>query len=245
MPRTCVIFGPSRIGKSTWAYASDPELYEFPEQQSGGSFWFENMPANCRTILFDEYYADVKLKLLLKLCDWRPTQLPYKGGYYPTAHIANLQLVVFTSNAHRLEDMLFADGGPTVYNPWSSVKRAQYLAFLARVRESGGFVCNLHPDDGAGGERQPDVLPPLHVFAERSVGGPAGASSRSEESRRRKRQRSDGVGTGGGGGADDGRSSDIDEGETSSAPPSPTSPSYSPFNSPPESPRGTQTIQEA
>lgn len=90
---TCYLFwGPSGSGKTREAFKME-DVFMLPAQ-TNGSVWFDGYDGQ-KTLLIDDYsYRDIPDKLLLKICDGYPLQVPIKGGFV----WKRWSRVVFTSN---------------------------------------------------------------------------------------------------------------------------------------------------
>jgi len=96
-PRRCIIlWGPTNVGKSSWVWRNFPNLYNalLPDDNSG-KLWLERYDGQ-RCVLFDDFYGEMSLSFLLRICDQWAMQVSCKGGSYPWL----ADYVFFTSNVH-------------------------------------------------------------------------------------------------------------------------------------------------
>lgn len=89
-----VYWGPAGSGKSRRAREIDPDLYVVPLTDQH-TLWWDGYDGQ-KTILFDDFYGNVKYSYLLNLLDGYPFQLPIKGGFTWKAW----ETVIITSNEH-------------------------------------------------------------------------------------------------------------------------------------------------
>lgn len=74
-PEVIVLWGPAGSGKTSQAYAADPNLYCVTDAR-----WFDGYIGQ-ETILIDDFYGGIKYTWLLRLLDGYRFNLPIKGGF--------------------------------------------------------------------------------------------------------------------------------------------------------------------
>lgn len=92
--RVYVLSGPSRTGKTSWAYENVEagQLYKVP-LQSGTTAWFDGYDGE-PFALIDDYRGEWPFQLLLRVLDHWPDKLPCKGGFVTWKP----ECIVITSN---------------------------------------------------------------------------------------------------------------------------------------------------
>lgn len=123
--KVTVLWGPTRAGKTSRAMLEDPDAYV--QGSLGNNIWFDQY-AGEKTIIFDDFYGQIKMSDMLKYLDGHRCMLPVKGGF---GHAAWTRVFI-TSNTH--PDNWYINCPPEV--------RA---AFFARIHEI------IHVEDPAGG----------------------------------------------------------------------------------------------
>jgi len=88
-----VFIGKSRTGKTRHCFEQYPDLYRVIYPHSNGSLWFDGYNGQ-QTILFDDFYGQIRISDMLHLLDPYPLTLQVKGS---TTH-ACWTNVLFTSN---------------------------------------------------------------------------------------------------------------------------------------------------
>lgn len=119
MPIVTVIFGPTRVGKTTAVYEDSPDVFS-GMYHANGQLWFDGCTGE-QDLLFDEFNSEHwPIKMILKVCDKWPCQVPFKGG---TVNIGNgCGKVYFVSNTY-----------PQMW--WSGVSPELRIAFGRRVTQ--------------------------------------------------------------------------------------------------------------
>lgn len=90
------LWGDAGCGKSRVAFDLAVELgngeipYMASDQREG---WFDNYSGQ-KVVLFDDFVGDINARLLYRLLDRLPIQMPVKGAFCPV----NATLFIFTSN---------------------------------------------------------------------------------------------------------------------------------------------------
>jgi hypothetical protein len=78
-----VLYGPPGTGKTSAVRQREPSLYIVdPPNRAGGSLWFDNYQGE-PALLFDDYDGWCPYRLLLRILDRYPVQLPQKGSFAP------------------------------------------------------------------------------------------------------------------------------------------------------------------
>jgi hypothetical protein len=93
-PIVFVLTGPSGCGKSSLARQCFPNAYWVSKPNGTQQLWFDGYYAE-EVIVFDEFYSWVPYDLLLRIIDFYPLLLPYKGGMVK----CRAKIFVFTSNS--------------------------------------------------------------------------------------------------------------------------------------------------
>lgn len=116
-PEIYFIFGEPGTGKSRWAFENYPNAFRASDNSYG---WFDGYDQH-ETVIFDDFYGQFPLQLMLNLLDYYPLRLPIKGGYV-------------TVHAHRF---IFTSNNP----PEQMYIRSE--AFMRRVSEFGVWVSRV------------------------------------------------------------------------------------------------------
>lgn len=138
------IWGKTGVGKTRRCYASAPGLFKVNED---GQWWDGYLCQD--TILFDEFYGEVKMKNMLNYLDGYPLQLPVKGGFVE----AHWTKVYITSNVDpKGSDKVNPQGGYE-FNFYSKVPQEVRDAFFRRITEI------IHLDNNGDVLQDEDVAP--------------------------------------------------------------------------------------
>jgi len=76
--KVTILWGGAGVGKTRTALENDPDLYF--HTYNDGSQWFDGYIGQ-KTVLFDEFYGQIKYSTMLKLLDGYRFRLPIKGGF--------------------------------------------------------------------------------------------------------------------------------------------------------------------
>lgn len=160
-----VLYGPSELGKSQWAFDHYPDAYEVPSPQRG-SWWFDKYEGQ-EEVVIDEYGTNrdelFGWNFFLKILDGRLIQVPYKGGHY----WFKPKVIVITSNIHPREWYRDQD--------WRPLERR--ITHLFEFTSYKSYTIHKRPGQNGQGEGPATLIPYLQGQ------GPVhqGESSRSEE----------------------------------------------------------------
>jgi len=88
-----VYWGSPGSGKSRRCREIDPDLYSVHPSAEGATVWFDGYNYE-QTILFDDFYGNIRYEYLLQLLDGYPLRVQIKGGFVQRAWTK----VLFTSN---------------------------------------------------------------------------------------------------------------------------------------------------
>nr|WAE42409.1 MAG: replication associated protein [Cressdnaviricota sp.] len=120
------MWGTTGVGKTRAAYAIDPSLYCV---RGDGTWWdgYEDQ----KTILFDEFYGQIKMQDMLRWLDGYPVALPVKGGFTEARWLH----VILTSNVDpKGADKSNGQGGYE-WNVYAKVPDEIRAAFFRRVND--------------------------------------------------------------------------------------------------------------
>lgn len=92
-PSVLVYYGPSGTGKTATARTKFPDAYVLPK--GDGKIWWEGYNGQT-VVLIDEFYGWIQYDYLLRLLDYSPMQVEFKGGSRPLAATT----FIITSNKH-------------------------------------------------------------------------------------------------------------------------------------------------
>lgn len=159
---TLVFWGPPGTGKSHAARSYQPFKVFIP-QDSRSQLFFDGY-AGQKTILFDDFYGQIRYEDILTLCDRGAARVPVKGGFVP----AEWERVIFTSNmdpalwwgdrsdrvaffdrCHPRDDLLHATRFGAIVGG-SNAKRGDFPVYLSGAAEPEGVPTLL---------RSPEVTP--------------------------------------------------------------------------------------
>lgn len=90
-PSCFIFFGPAGIGKSRLAR----DVYPFAYFKDVASKWWDGYEGQ-PVVVFDDFYGGIQLSTLLRVLDFGPCLVEFKGGYIPLS----AEVFVFTSNDH-------------------------------------------------------------------------------------------------------------------------------------------------
>jgi len=109
--RVYVLVGPSRTGKTSWAYenVSEGHLYKVP-LQADKALWFDGYEGE-EAVLLDDFRGEIGFQQLLRLLDHWPERVPVKGSFV-TFQPA---LVIITSNIE--PECWYPSLGPDAQDP--------------------------------------------------------------------------------------------------------------------------------
>lgn len=91
-----VLYGPSGTGKTASARTEYPDAYVLPK--GDGKIWWEGYQGQTE-VLIDEFYGWIPYDYLLRLLDYSPMQVEFKGGSCPLAATT----FIITSNKHWMD----------------------------------------------------------------------------------------------------------------------------------------------
>lgn len=92
---TRVLWGPTGVGKTRWAYEHYPVDQIFKLTEPEGKLWFDGY-TDQPVLLIDDFSGWIKYRHLLNLLDVYPLDLEIKGGFVPAQYTE----VIITSNYH-------------------------------------------------------------------------------------------------------------------------------------------------
>lgn len=145
-PVVTVLIGPTRCGKTRFAYDSHSpsELYVCPITDG---FWMDGY-AGQEAVLLDEFTGNMPLRRFLSLLDRYPQRVPIKGGFV----LWNPKWIYITSNLPPIawyEWILYKSDGRTVKQDRTPLREAMYarFTFVYRATSSDGPL-----DDVTGSE---------------------------------------------------------------------------------------------
>lgn len=149
-PSVTLLYGPSGVGKSHWAWSREPQLVSV----SGNLKWFDNYQGE-EAVLFDEFdgkLSGTPLKHFLNLTDRYPLMVEVKG-----AHVSAMWTRVYiTTNIH-----------PRFWYDWVG-REAQYPAVVRRITNVVWWKSDTRADNVE--------LTPEHPSWEHFFAGPPAAA---------------------------------------------------------------------
>ena len=80
LTKVVVLVGPTGLGKTRLLHELFPELWTFPVQDKG-STWFDSYEADRYVLIDDLEPGQFPFTFLLRICDRYPTLVPVKGGF--------------------------------------------------------------------------------------------------------------------------------------------------------------------